>query len=160
MSNDKKTARSAFRRVGSAINPLSPLKSIKNNVGKSYQLFQDVHTEAAKRAKNPIVRTWDEAWARRPSDAMSLDDILSQTLLRKRIALFFALITFVFSTTRLVTDLSLLTFIVTVPAILSVFLFLLIAVKYACRRRLNIDPPCRLKFDPGLFAAFEAGICG
>jgi PAS domain-containing protein len=31
---------------------------------------------------------------------------------------------------------------------------------YDCQRRLNIDPPCRSKFDPGRVAGFQIGNCG
>ena len=31
---------------------------------------------------------------------------------------------------------------------------------YDCRRRLNLDPPCRLNFDPGMDAGIVDADCG
>ena len=36
----------------------------------------------------------------------------------------------------------------------------LVAEHYACRHRLNFDPPCRLNFDPGMDAGIVDADCG
>jgi uncharacterized membrane protein len=127
--SDKKSG--FFRSAGRVINPLSPVTSFTKNVGKSVSVIKDIHTEAKERANNPTIRSWDEAIARRSADALPLEEILKKALFKKRIALFFALMMFIFWVARQISDPSLFTFLVTFHALLSTIFFLMISFKYA-----------------------------
>jgi hypothetical protein len=78
------------------INPLSPVKSMKDTVGTGATVIRELHAEVTKRRK-PTIRTFEEAMALRPPDALPLHEIERTNLNCKRIGLVFSLLSFVYS---------------------------------------------------------------
>jgi hypothetical protein len=103
--NDKSPSKKGSpvrRTLKAVINPFSPITSFKNTVGDGATVIRDLHAEVAKKRKNPTIRTFEEAMAMRPVGALPLSEIEKTNLNSKRIAIFFAVLSFVYSIGSLV----------------------------------------------------------
>ncbi|SOZ17260.1 hypothetical protein [Cupriavidus taiwanensis] len=100
MSEGKK--RGVLRRVGRVMNPFSPLTSMKRTVGSGWQTIQELQADLAHQRRNPRIRTFREAMAARPADAVPLEQIQRSCLTNKRIALAFGFLALVYALASLV----------------------------------------------------------
>lgn len=99
MTEQKK---SALRKVGSFINPLAPLVSMKRTVESGWNTIKDIDAELKARRRDPKIRTFKEALAARPRDAIPLGQIERSCLYNQRAALAFAFLALVYSLSSVV----------------------------------------------------------
>ncbi|WP_316157919.1 hypothetical protein [Cupriavidus sp. BIC8F] len=100
MSEGKKPG--VWRRVGRAVNPFSPVVSMKKTMSSGWQTIQELQAELANQRRNPRVRTFREAMSARPADAVPLEDIQRGCLTNRRIALAFGFLALVYTVASLV----------------------------------------------------------
>lgn len=98
--SDKK--RGVLRKVGGAINPLSPFFSMKRTVESGWNTIKDLDADMKERRKNPRIRTFREAMALRPRGAVSVRQIELSCLYNRRVALAFAFLAVVYSVSSIV----------------------------------------------------------
>ncbi len=94
--------KTVLRRVGSFINPLAPLVSMKRAVESGWKTIEDMDAELRERRRNPKIRTFKEAMAARSRDAMPLAEIQLACLTNRRVAIAVAFLSFVYSSSSLV----------------------------------------------------------
>lgn len=96
--NASSSKRGVIRRALRLVNPLSPVRSFKETVGSGASTIRDLHAQVNSMARGSSRNeTFEEAMARRPADALPLDEIEKTNLNSKRIALFFSLLSFAYS---------------------------------------------------------------
>jgi len=121
--------KSVMRAVGGFINPLGPLVSMKRTVESGWNTIKDIDADLKARRRNPKVRSFSEALAARPRDAIPLGQIERSCLYNRRAALAFAFLALVYSLSSIVAG----SLFGVVTGLLFTTLCCLTALKYAHR---------------------------
>lgn len=104
-------------------------RSMKNTIGSGVETIKDINKQIEATRRNPKIRTFAEAMASRPHDAVPLAQIEKTCLINKRIALFFWLLSVAYTIGSVVPE----NYMGAVLGALFSIFCLLIALKYQHR---------------------------